>query len=370
MKVIIDARMVGPTLHGFARYVTLMAQGLKQVRRESGRLLYDPVFMVQPEVKKAPERFGFDELELLPLDAPFLNPKELWEIPKVLSAAGAALYHSPTFSSLLYCPCPWVVTVHDLNHLQFGGLKERLYYQFILRRFAQKAEALLTVSEFSRREIAQWLNLNESVIEVIPNALDPGFLVRPPTEEITTVLNRFGLEPGKYFFCLSNPKPHKNVKLLAEAYGVFRKQLGCVKSWDLVLSMGCEAFPASDGIRWTGALPEYEARALVFGAGALFFPSLYEGFGLPPVEAASIGVPLFVSRIAPHQEGLSDLAASEVCLVEPTDFHGWVNAFHKALRGEGQTVSEANRAKIRLRFSVAGLGYNMDRIYRRALGVP
>jgi glycosyltransferase involved in cell wall biosynthesis len=339
-RVVIDARMVGPVLHGLGRYVSLMVRGLARL----GPLPYQPLVL-------GTAGLGFERRETR---SPFLHPGELLEIPRLLRREGAALYHSPTFSSLpgALMPCPWIVTVHDLIHLRYGGLARKAYYRGLLRPFARGARALLTVSGASKRELDAWAGVPS---EVVTNALDPSFV------------STSARASGNYFFCLSNPKPHKNVGLLVEAYSAFRAQAG-PGAPELVLSL---APPRPvPGVRGTGELPEAEASALVAGARAVFFPSLEEGFGLPPLEAAAIGVPIYVSAIPPHREVLSDLAPAEAGWVEPRDFHGWVNAFHRAMRGEVPGASAASRARLAERFSVERLARHMDRIYRRVLGIP
>src|SRR5689334_900476 len=97
-KVIIDARMIDKIPHGIARYVTYLAKGLAQLRKAENGLRYEPIFLVN---SSNPDLFSFQTIEM---KSPFLSPKELIEIPKTLKRLGAALYHSPSFSSLWNCP--------------------------------------------------------------------------------------------------------------------------------------------------------------------------------------------------------------------------------------------------------------------------
>jgi glycosyltransferase involved in cell wall biosynthesis len=119
----------------------------------------------------------------------------------------------------------------------------------------------------------------------------------------------------------------------------------------------------------TGGLDDPEAQALLQGAGALVFPSLDEGFGRPPLEAAVAGVPIVVSRIAPHQEALMDLAPEEVAWVSPLDVPAWANALRKAFDGTVRPASPRTRARVLEHYSVAALGERMDRLYRDVLGI-
>jgi glycosyltransferase involved in cell wall biosynthesis len=381
--VVIDARMVGERLHGIARYVTLLIEGLRRLRSSadvssadvssagSGQersLSYEPVLLVAPGMESSPLFAGFRTSTEA---TPFLAPSEQWRIPNSLRALGAALYHSPSFASLLWCPCPAVQTVHDLNHLRFGGWKERLYYGRVLRPFARRARALLTVSEASRAELSPWVGRTD--VEVVYNAVEPRLGGKPSPAVIglqERLLARHGLDRGAFFLSLSNQKPHKNLPLLVAAHARYRAQGG---RWPLVLSV--PDTHAGPGVLALGGLAEDEAEALLRSAGALVFPSLYEGFGLPPVEAAAVGTRVVLSDIAAHREALAPVADhGDPLWVPALDREGWVKALarveaeaaarlqertRKSAEGAVQTLSE--------RYSVLRLGAAMDRVYRRCL---
>lgn len=358
MRVVIDARMIGPIPHGIARYVTRLASGLSSLRAQ---LPYEPVFLVDRDF---PDEtfFGFKTLRT---SSRFLSMREWIEIPFLLKKTGASLYHSPSFSSLLRSPCPWIVTIHDLNHLRYGGFFRRFYYRAILRPFALGASRVVTVSEFSRSEISGWLHRHPNTVEIAYNALEPALTQPPSPEESLKVLSRFHLKPGQYFFCLSNPKPHKNIPFLIQSYGELRKSRS--DAWPLLVSV--QGFASEDGVVQTGGLQDEEVRVLRAQAGAVVFPSLYEGFGLSPVEAALSGTPLIVSKIPPHQEGLSDLQPDQVLWIDPTDRRSLTEALEKAQNGGIAKTSEDTRQKILTRFGERDLAGRMDRIYRNVLGI-
>jgi glycosyltransferase involved in cell wall biosynthesis len=378
-KVIIDARMVFPHPHGIGRYVKNIATGLAEISK-SRELGYQPLFLVDQRFSGLiPSCF-----ETVPLKSEFLKPSEILEIPQVLKRWGADLYHSPSFSSLAYSPCPWIVTVHDLNHLQFGNWKQKAYYRLILRRFSRQARALLTVSEFAKTELCDWLSFPPSRIEVVYNALDPGFA--RPLEDLSggsgfrelSASKGWALEAGNYFLCLSNPKPHKNLGFLIRAYAQAisdsQKRLP-----PLMLSADRSELgeiPANvlDSIVFTSKLTDVEARLALENARAAFFPSVYEGFGLPPLEAIVSGTPVFVSDIPPHREGLRDFQGPWVSWLKPNVRSDWVDAWLQISR---ETTALATPEEMRVsprfaserkqaleRYSVKRLAEHMDRIYR------
>lgn len=363
LKVVIDARMIGRVGHGFARYVTRMAEGLSKLR-DQNILKYEPVFLIHDPI--ASEALsGFPTVQVA---SAFLKPRELIEIPRVLRELKASLYHSPTFSSLSTWPkpaCPWVSTVHDLNHLTYGNAAQRLYYRFVLKPFFKKAAAKISVSEFSRHEIAEWAQTPGYEIEIVYNAISSDYLNPPADAEKNEILKRCGVESRKFFLCLSNPKPHKNLPLLFEAYREYREKTA--NPWPLVVSVSDINQP---GVIALGGLDDRAVRVLLDQAGAVLFPSLYEGFGLPPVEAAASGTPVIVSDIPPHREGLRDLRPDEAVWLDPRESAQWTAAMEHATEGHIKPVSRESRTRIVSRFSVEEMGRRMDRIYRSVLGLP
>ncbi|MGK5087258.1 glycosyltransferase [Bdellovibrionota bacterium FG-2] len=354
-RVVIDARSVDAVHHSFARYITFLAEGLR-AKKELG---YEVVFLLNEEMRESIARTVFADFPRVFCRSRFLSLAELVEIPRVLKALEADLYHSPTFASLAWAPCPWVVTIHDLNHLTYGGLFHKLYYRFLLNRFAKRAAVVCTVSKFSRAEIADWLRVAPQDIVIAYNTIDPA-LAEPVTEGlISGVLGKYRLEKGQYFFALSNPKPHKNVAMLVEAYSKYRET--APQAWALAVSM--KEYADVPGVVALGSVAPHETRALIEGAGALVFPSLYEGFGLPPVEAAALGVPILVSEIPPHREGLVDLKAQEAVWLDPRDSEGWTRAMQQVASKGGVRTSVETRRAILSRFSAENLGATMDRIY-------
>lgn len=156
---------------------------------------------------------------------------------------------------------------------------------------------------------------------------------------------------------------------LVEAYRAYRaraKNLG-LAPWPLVLTL--RDFVDVEGVLGVGGLADEEGHALLASAGGMAFPSLYEGFGLPPVEAAMAGVPLAVSDIAPHREGLVDLAPTDAIWVPPQDIPGWSAALERIATGVQNAVPTETRTRMLARYDITGMGRDVDQVYRRVLGL-
>lgn len=344
--------MVEAVPHGLARYVKNLVHGLAEVPQ----LPYEPVLLISEKGRgQFPGKF-----ETVELAAPFLNPREWWEIPRALRKLEPALFHAPSFSSLPWSPCPWIITIHDLNHRHFGGWKEKLYYEVLLRRFARSARKIMTVSEFSRTEISEWLGIEPSAIEVVYNAIDPALL--------GTSADRS--RRGEYFLFLSHhDKPHKNSLAMLQAYADAKRKSPSLP--DLILnatqaesSSFARAIP---GVVFAGRIPDTELPGLIRHSRALLYPSLYEGFGLPPLEAAVLGADVLVSDIPPHREALADFSSPQVRWLELSRPESWSDVLLEAARSENPPIDAARVSRALARFSVRRLAEHMDQIYRSVL---
>ena len=178
-------------------------------------LPYEPVFLVNTVNRHMP---CFEGHACETVEAAFLSLKELTSLPRVLKMLKADLYHSPSFSSLWSSPCPHTVTIHDLNHLRFGGLAKKVYYRVLLKRFAIRAEIITTVSDFSKKEISRWLKGCAKEIRVVMNSIHlPGVNAANAAQ----TLKKRQLVADGFFFALANDKPHKNQAMLIEAYTLY-----------------------------------------------------------------------------------------------------------------------------------------------------
>lgn len=250
------------------------------------------------------------------------------------------------------------VTHHDVTYLRFPysyPYRFRLAYRLLAKLTLPRARAIITVSEFSRRDIAEAYKLPEDRLHVVYNAVDEVF-ARGDIE--------VGSDPAKpYFLAVGSILPHKNIGLLLQAYSEYR--MANPDPADLVLVGSRPAYStfsaASDaeGVRWTGRVSDPELAVLYKEACALIFPSLYEGFGIPPVEAQALGCPVIASSAASMPEVLRDSAL----YFDPRD--------HRALAMAMGTVTadEQFRARLVAAGQENASRYSWRRSARRVLDV-
>jgi len=272
-------------------------------------------------------------------------------LPRYLKQSRFALFHGTNYDVPLWSACPTVLSIHDLSLQLHAGTHERRRVRRARRRLplmARAATMIVTHLEAVRQEIIEHLGVPPARIVAVPAA--PRTIFRcVPVEETTHIRKRLGIE-DEFILFVGTLEPRKNLQTLVRAFGEIlratkhRPQLVIVgkKGWlTNDLFAGIEASGLADKLCLTGYLTDEEMRALYSSCRVFVYPSLYEGFGLPPLEAMVCGAPVIASRIASIAETTGDAA----CLVEPTDVSALALSIVSLLEDRGE----------RERLSVAGL---------------
>jgi glycosyltransferase involved in cell wall biosynthesis len=222
-------------------------------------------------------------------------------LPRAARKRGIEVLHCPTFRAPLSTAMPLVVTVHDLAVLRHPGMFNqwsRHYSRLAVPRVAQAARLVIAVSEFTRREVVELLRVPEKRVRVIPNAVAAPFAPEGPRAE------------GDYVLAVGTLEPRKNLVRVVEAAKRIGAELRVVgaRGWGGVDVNGA-------GVRWLGFVDDDELAALYRGARAVAYPSLYEGFGIPVLEAMACGAPVVTSAGGATEE----VAGNAAVLVDPLD---------------------------------------------------
>ena len=263
----------------------------------------------------------------------------LWEQvlqPAALRREGVDLLHSLAFAQPVVWRGPAVVSFMDLSFLRFPrafNRGNRLYLTTMARAAVRRADHLLAISEHTRQDLIRLLGARPERVTVTYCGVDPTF--RPlPDAEVRAYRARREL-PERFLLYLGTLEPRKNVPRLLEAYARLRRLgplpplvLAGARGWGHgAIDARLEALGLADSVRFLGYVPTAELPLCYNAASVFVYPSLYEGFGLPPLEALACGTPVVASNASSLPEALGDAAL----LVDPRDPGALADALDAAL---------------------------------------
>jgi len=292
--------------------------------------------------------------------------------PFVLWQEKIDLVHSLAFVTPLVSPCPSVITIYDLSFLIFSQsfkYLKRLYLTLLTRLSARKARRIITISESTKRDTVRLLGVSSKKVAVVYCGVDRAF--RPlPEREVASFRQKRGL-PERIILFVGTIEPRKNVARLVEAYshlkdGQVKLVIGGARGWlyEEVFAR-VEELDLTGDVLFPGYIPP-EELPLWYNAAELFvYPSLYEGFGLPPLEAMACGTPVITSNVS----SLPEVVGEAGLTVDPMNSKGLAEAINQVL-GDGalrQSMRERGLARAS-RFSWAKAARETVGVYRRALG--
>jgi len=347
MTLCLDLSAAAHERAGLGRYAASLAQALLPLEPGLTAFVNDPrESRLRPPLSDLPTRTAN-------------LPRKRWRLraaasyfggpPMDHAFEGVRLFHATEHLLPRLTRARSVFTLHDVAYLlfpQYHLLQNRLYLTLMMPRFLARADCVIAVSEATRRDALRFYRLNPEKVVVIPEGVESRFRPEPDPARLAAVRQRYAL-PERFILCVGTIEPRKNLPTLLEAYAALRphhSRLGLViaggKGWlyqsffERLQSLGLET-----RVTLTGYVPDDDLPALINCAEVFAFPSVFEGFGLPPLEAMACGVPVVCSNASSLPEVVSDAGF----LVAPDDVPGWTETLNRLL------TEPALRADLRTR---------------------
>jgi glycosyltransferase involved in cell wall biosynthesis len=349
MRIAIDARK----LHdfGIGTYIRNLLRHLARLDRQN-----EYVLLCQESDLGVAAQLGPNFRTVLER-SPNYSLREQLHVPWVLLRERPDLFHAPHYVLPPAVTCRSVVTIHDCIHLMFPQyLPNRLasmYARVSMWNAARRSDRILTVSEASKRDILRFFDVPPEKVVVVYNAIDERFWVAPSDDDVARVRERYQLDQ-RFVLYVGNIKPHKNLVRLIEAFAQLRSGgfddlklliIGDEISKLPALRRAVHGHKLHKHVRFLGYLPD-ETLAILYRLAAVFvFPSLYEGFGLPPLEAMASGTPVVTSNVS----SLPEVADDAAVLVDPNDSRAIADGVRRVLSDPALAASLRERGLLRAR---------------------
>jgi len=310
LKIVLNTESIRPGMGGIGYYTQQLADGLRKHVNVASLHCF-PELATPEQRRKRPttaNRVRSGVRAILRRVPGIYDLRQYYRNQKIgreLCRLTGYVYHEPNYVLMPY-DGPSVVSVHDLSHIRFPEHhpKERVaFLQRYLEESVYRAGRIITGSEFSRREIVSMLGVQKEKISIIHHGVDPQYRPRRRSE-MAAVLRRYALQDLSYILAVGTIEPRKNLASLFAAYSKLavslRQRFPLVvvgaKGW-LTGEIERQMAPLERMglLRWLGYVPQEDLPFIYSAAHTFVFPSLYEGFGLPLVEAMSSGVPVVAS---------------------------------------------------------------------------
>jgi len=357
MKIAIDVQTTLGQPTGFGFYVSNLVRELEKLDGEHHFELIRPK---QIKDFSTPQRWWWDQVTY----------------PKIAMNKGVDLLHQPCFSAPFRFKGPVVVTIHDIISLLFPEnipFASRMFYSKWMPYSYKKATRIITISQSTMNDITRVLNIAPEKITVIPLAVDDRFKEVAKQDEVEKVKKKYQI-PGDYILHIGTLEPRKNLAVLIDVFSRLISEKGTdglylvisgKKGWYYEgLFEKVKKLDLEKRVIFTGYIEDEDKPALYKGATVFAFPSLYEGFGLPPLEAMASGVPV----VSSNTSSMPEVVGEAGILLAPTDKKRWVEALLNVYQNADlrKKMIARNREQIK-KFSWEKTARETVRVYEEAV---
>jgi glycosyltransferase involved in cell wall biosynthesis len=370
VKIAIDIRRM--TEFGVGTYIRNVVRTLGRLDRETTYFLIGSPTKVK-EIGPLPPNF-----HSVPLAEPERSLKSFWEFRTIVQRLECDLVHIPNlFSVPRSLPCPYVMTVHDiLEHLSRAreqtGFWRSLHFQ-LTKRVLRGAERIFAVSNFTKTEMEKLFGIPAGRIEVVYNAIDERLLHGHASAADRQLIAERYQVTYPFLLYAGRISPHKNVGRMIEAFSALKTELEKDQAFPdlklIIIGDDLSGNPdlrrtvirsgVQNDVRFLGFVPVEVLRTFYDAAKIFVFPSLYEGFGLPPLEAMAHGTPVVTSNVT----SLPEVVGNAAVLVHPENVFEIMRALHRVL------LDQPLRDKMKERSYRQAAKFSWEKSVRRIMDV-
>jgi len=357
-KIYIDGLgLIDGHFSGVGQYILGILRGIDELLDEAEakqkKMPTVTVIIPRDEVKKF-KKFGFKHIGYKKFPLPFRYMAALWHrnwLPPVDLICGRGVYIFPRFVSYRLMFSPYANVVFDLSyelHKEFSDDGNAKFLSEGVARTIKKSKKVITISQNAKKELKDFYKLNDNQVVVATPATDPSVFYRRSQKEITQAKQRYGIT-GDYILALSNLEPRKNLAALVDVYCRLPKEitkktallLVGVSGWktdELFNDIVSRVDSGANIIRPSHYVTDEDRPAIISGAKMLVYPSHYEGFGMPPLEALACGVPV----VSANNSSLPEVIKGVASMVDSNDRDELYRATLDCLNNLEERTAETN----------------------------
>jgi glycosyltransferase involved in cell wall biosynthesis len=373
VRIGLDARLIQGPFTGDSTYWRGLIEGLSCL--DADLVLYLDAKLPEPEISVSrgiPVRI---------LQACCSRVWSAWTFPRALKEDGIQVAHVQ-YTIPPRMPCPTITTIHDVSFKrlpEFFKLKDRLILDWSTKRASKKAIRIIAPSQHTKKELVGLYGMDPGKIAVTYEGVDKQFQPMDHTSAVGLISEKYGIQPP-FILALGVIQPRKNLGRLIEGFAGLKSRLrtgsrerrgGNLESEHKLVIVGkqgwmeadlqsrIEALGLANDVILTGYVPYEDLPALYSAADVFVYPSVYEGFGLPPLEAMACGTPV----IAGDRSSLPEVVGEAGLMVDPYDPDAFAKAMARVLS------SESLRAEMRTRGLSQASKFSWDKMARETLEI-
>jgi len=324
LRVGIDATAIPSLRAGAGNYIFNLVQALAKVDRDNHYVIFaKPQHIAEFSISQP----NFRLAAINGVKRRF--SRLLWEqfmLPRLVQGYQLDVLHSPHYTMPIFNLACSVVTFHDMTFFlypEMHGTLKRVFFRQMIRVSSKRADKIIAVSESTRKDILNLLNVTARKVHTVPEAASGDYRLIHNRDKVNRVCTKYGLQTGRFFLYVGTLEPRKNVPTLLRAYSCLVSRgihdplvIVGKKGWmfgDIFATV--KTLKLEDKVVFTGYVPDEDLPYLYNGARLFVYPSLYEGFGLPVLEAMACGTPVITSNVSSMPEVVGDAGL----LIDPRD---------------------------------------------------